>query len=95
MNKFVLLFVLCIYGCAKNHVTSPHHHHETEIEHIKFDHHCAGSLAEGDLHIMGKDEFTIKYDGEIYYFSSLEKKKLFESKLKENIEKAERFWGRR
>lgn len=94
MTKTVLLFVsLAVFGCARHHEKTSHHHHETTSDRVKFDKLCAESLAEGDSHVMGKSEFSLEHGGDMYYFSSAEKKKRFEANLTENISKAEKNWN--
>lgn len=97
MIKILLLSIaLAVFGCARHHEKTSHHHHETASKNVKFEKLCAESLAEGDTHVLGKSEFSLEHGGDMYYFSSAEKKKKFEENLTENISKAEKNWnGRR
>lgn len=95
MKTFFVVLLLST-ACARHHESSGHHHHAKEKAAAapKYNSVCAESLAEGDGHVMGKKEFSLEHGGEIYYFSSKEKMKKFESNLTENIKRAEENWGR-
>ena len=91
MKYTFLMFLLIGFGCARHHEKSSHHHHSEAASknEIKFNKLCAESLAEGDSHTNGKEEFKTVHAGHTYYFSSIEKKNKFEANLVENIKKAE------
>ena len=90
MKIFMIVLILISFGCARHHEKTSHHHHQVEsTKKVDFNSLCAESLAEGDTHIVGKPEFSLEHADHIYYFSTLAKKKKFESNLVENIKKAE------
>lgn len=97
MTTFLFLFG----SCAHHHAKKPHHHHECtkscklHKDGTAYEKHCAQSVSEGDVHIMGKEEFRIDHGGQTYYFSSKKKMKAFKKDLKKNVESANKQWTER
>ncbi len=81
------LMMLMIVGCASNHDQYKHHHH------VEFDKKCAYSVATHDMGTMGKEEFSIKHEGKVFYFASKENKEKFEEHMKKNLKMARENWG--
>lgn len=89
MKKLLLLIPLFfMFSCAHHHKGTAHHHDALEK-------HCAYSVSEGDMHTMGKDEFTFEHGGETYYFSSEEKREKFKKNLSHRILNAKNKWENR
>lgn len=89
--KYILILSLIFVGCARHHEKLSHHHHPdtTKESEVMFNKLCSESLAEGDVHIAGNDEYWTQHGGKIFYFSSIEKKRKFDKNLPENIKKAQ------
>lgn len=87
-------------SCSHHHAKEAHHHHDcadcskdvAKNAEDKFKHKCAESVAEGDVHTEGKEEFKIKHGGQVYYFSSKEKMEKFNKNLEKNVELATKNW---
>lgn len=100
MKILILVLVLVTFAsCAHHHKNSGHHHHECKksckLNHKSgkmFDKKCAYSLAEGDSHINGSEDFKLKHGNETYYFSSKEKLEKFMLNLKDNLKAAKKNW---
>ncbi len=101
--KLFLLSILSLFlfsSCAHHHKSDGgHHHHKCEKNcemHSDngevFNKHCAMSLAMGDSHVAGNEDYKIIHHGETYYFSSEEKMNKFKENIEQNIERANRFW---
>jgi YHS domain-containing protein len=101
--KLFLISVLSTFllsSCAHHHKDVKHHHHKScdancKVQHEKgemFKKHCAQSVAEGDLHVQGSDEYKISHGNEIYYFSTEEKLNKFKKHLSKNAKSARRNW---
>lgn len=105
--KLVLSIVLSLtmssflISCAskrEKHQESAHHHHDCSPENCKqekcekYDKICAASLAHGDTHSAGKEEFMLTHKGHNYFFSSKKAMDDFRKNLDENIKAADRNW---
>ena len=98
----VLLIVLTtglFISCSHHHAKEAHHHHDCadcskDAKNVqdKFQHKCAESIAEGDIHVEGKEEFKIEHGGHVYYFSSKQKMEKFGKNLEKNVELATKNW---
>lgn len=103
-NSFCMALVLSmpmfLLSCAskRDHKDSAHHHHECTPENCrqekceKYDKLCATSLAHGDLHTEGKEEFMLTHGGHNYYFSSKQAMNEFKKNIDDNIKAAEKNW---
>ena len=95
-----LLSAFFLASCAHHHKDVEHHHHKScdkncKLHHEKgemFDKHCAQSISEGDLHVKGSDDFKIKHDGHVYYFSSEEKLQKFKMDSEASTKRAQKNW---
>ncbi len=85
--KLILAIIFSIFlaSCAHHHKAPEHHHHAYEKQ-------CAYSVSHGNLKVKGRPEYKIEHGGKTYYFSSKEKKALFNKKIEENIKKANQNW---
>ncbi len=102
MIKILLLTMTMglISSCSHHHAKEAHHHHDCaencskdkKSPEDKFQHKCAESIAEGDIHIEGKEEFKIEHAGRVYYFSSKQKMDKFSKNLEKNVEIATKNW---
>ena len=102
--KSILLSVFLILGgCASKREVdkSAHHHHSCKMENCEMKHRCemfakkcAMSVAHGDMHIGGMEEFSLVHDGHRYFFSSKEKMEEFKKNINQNVKKAEMHWNR-
>jgi len=102
MKKIIIATILSFFviSCAHHHKKDAHHHHQcsekcetkSNTKTDCFNHKCASSVLEGDIHVEGKEEFKLEHGGQIYYFSTLEKKNKFEKNLEQNIELAKKSW---
>ena len=104
MKKLIVLFTLALglMSCAHHHAETAHHHDnkqaccsekEMDGKHM-FDKKCALSVAEGDIHTDGKDEFQLSHAGKIYYFSTEKKMETFKEDLTANSRAALNNWRR-
>lgn len=100
--KIILTFVLSaffIVSCSHHHKDVEHHHHKCDDQcklhkgKAMFEKHCAQSVSEGDMHVLGAEEYKLEHSGEIYYFSSEEKLKKFKRHLKKHTKAAKRNWS--
>jgi len=104
-SLLMILTVFVFTACPHHHKGPEHHHHDGEkcakcVKKTKdvFEHKCAYSLMEGDMHTEGKEEFSLEHGNERYYFSSAEKLEAFKKSLQANIDAAHKRWegrGRR
>lgn len=98
---FLLTTLLLTLSCSHHHKDASHHHHECKEDckihayKAMFDKHCAQSVSEGDMHIMGSDEYKITHGGEIYYFSSEKKLEDFKKHIDEKSKEAKNNWADR
>ncbi len=102
--KSILLSVFLILGgCASKREVdkSAHHHHSCKMENCEMKHRCemfakkcAMSVAHGDMHIGGMEEFSLVHDGHRYFFSSKEKMEEFKKNINQNVKKSEMNWNR-
>ncbi len=102
MKNLVLLIVGIILGvsCAHHHKEGAHHHHKAckescKVNHAKvdmFSRYCAQSILEGKLHVKGEEELSLKHGGQIYYFSTEEKRDKFKENLELNAINATKIW---
>lgn len=98
---FSLMMSAFFVSCAskrEHHHESAHHHHECTPENCKkekcekYDKICAASLAHGDTHTAGKEEFMLSHQGHNYFFSSKKALDEFRKNLDENIKAADKNW---
>ena len=94
--------LLALASCAHHDESVEHHHHTCEencsIEHKEtdaFNKHCAHSVAEGNLDVMGSEEYMVSHKGMDYYFSSKKNMELFKKNVQKEIEKAKENWTSR
>lgn len=101
MIKVLLITMTAVLftSCSHHHAKEAHHHDCTENcakekinQQDKFLHKCAESIAEGDVHVDGKEEFKVEHAEYVYYFSSKEKMDKFNKKLEKNVEIASKNW---
>lgn len=100
-SVFFLSSFLFLYSCAGQQVAmkSAHHHHSWMMEKCQMKHKCemynkkcAASVAHGDFHVEGKEDFLLTHNDHNYFFSSKEKMKEFQKNLERNIEKSDAKW---
>ena len=93
--------LLFVFSCASNREPAkpPHHHHSCSMKNCKMKHKCemygkkcAASVAHGDFHVEGKEDFKLTHEGHNYYFSSKRKMDEFKKNLDENVKKADNQW---
>jgi YHS domain-containing protein len=98
---FSLSALLLFVSCASNRPEEArdHHYHACKMEKCKMKHKCekygkkcAASVAHGDFHVEGKEDFMLTHEGHNYYFSSKEKMDKFNKNLDKNISKANEQW---
>ena len=103
--KIILLSILSLMlfsSCAHrfNQSTKSNHHHTCGKNCQMYSHkgeifnkHCALSVANGKLDVLGRDEYKIEHAGDIYNFSSKENMEEFQLHLNENIYRAKTQWS--
>ncbi len=93
-----LIFSLFFSSCAHHHNKVGHHHHDCkencQVDHKNemFNKYCALSIAEGDTHVKGSDDYKLVHAGQTYYFSSQEKLQRFKNNLDSNAKTAQEKW---
>jgi len=101
LSLLILTTVFLFTSCAHHHQKPKHHHHKkcdercnvSDAKHeSKFDKHCAQSVSEGDVHVLGQEDYKLSHGGEVYYFSSKEKMNMFKVSVEESIQKANSNW---
>lgn len=97
MKMIYLIMLLAIISCSHHHKEPDHHHHENcksclQKPRAAFNKKCAHSVMEGDVHIDGKEEYTLVHEGKKYYFSSQEKMESFKAHLDEHVSRAREAW---
>jgi YHS domain-containing protein len=92
MKNLILVFALFTFvSCAHHHDCKESCELDQKDGHM-FGKKCAYSLAEGDGHVKGKEDFKLKHASETYYFSSKEKLEKFKLNLKQNLKSAKSNW---
>ncbi len=98
-KNFLVLVILSLFvSCAHHHKDAKHHHHKCSKscelhKGAMFEKHCAQSVAEGDVHVKGSEDFKLKHGGQVYYFSSKEKMATFKKHLENNLDSAHKNWN--
>ncbi len=102
MKLFIVssLSLFLLSSCSHHHKQDGGHHHHKCMQscemHSKkgeaFNKHCAMSMAMGDIHVAGSEDYKIVHGGETYYFSTKEKMIEFRKNINKNIQRANRFW---
>ena len=101
MKFLMTTFVLLALGSCAHHDESVEHHHHTCEENCKIEHkeadafnkHCAHSVAEGKLDVMGSEEFMVSHKGRNYYFSSKANMEKFEKNVENELSRANENWN--
>lgn len=101
--KSIFLSALLVFGaCAtKKESAKPSHHHSCKMEKCETNHRCemfgkkcAMSVAEGNMKVEGKDEYSLVHKGHRYFFSTKDKMEEFRKDADKNAKKAEMNWSR-
>lgn len=95
---FIFSAVLFLGSCSHRHKDVAHHDHtcSENCKHaVKYEKHCALSVSEGDMHVMGKEEFMLEHGGHKYYFSSKAKMEDFKAHIDKKLQSANQNWTSR
>ncbi|MBL7664289.1 MAG: YHS domain-containing protein [Bacteriovoracaceae bacterium] len=85
--KLVLFLILAssVFSCSHHHNKTLHHHHQ-------FNKKCAYEVSQNHFDVEGKEEFKLEHNGEIYYFSSSENMKKFQSDIEAYVARSRKNW---